>query len=175
MLRELSVIFLLLVAFNACFENAYCEESQVRKFLRIARLQIGVEEVPRGSNRGPEVDEYNRVAGVPLGSPWCASVQHWTGKKINLNLPGAYSPSWFPQKRRIPIDEVRVGDFGGVYHSKLGRIAHLVLIEKVDGNRVYTLEGNTNLMGSREGYGYFRRVRLKNSLVYSRWLNESRN
>jgi hypothetical protein len=157
----------------ACY--AHCKESQVDRFLRIARLQIGVEENPRGSNRGPEVDEYNRAAGVPLGSPWCASVQHWTGKKINLSLPGAYSPSWFPQRRRIPIDEVSAGDFGGVYNSKLQRIAHLVLIEKVEGNRVWTLEGNTDPLGSREGYGYFRRVRLKNSLIYSRWLHEGRN
>ena len=141
-------------------------------FISLARKQIGVKEDPIGSNRGKEVDEYNITAGAPLGSPWCASVQHWTGKKVGLQLPNAYSPSWFPKRKIIPPEEVRSGDFAGVYSHKLKRIAHLALVEKVEENRVITLEGNTNAEGSREGHGYFRRSRLKNSLVFSRWIEE---
>jgi len=141
------------------------------EFLAIARKQIGVREEPLGSNRGPQVDEYNRTAGAPLGSPWCASVQHWTGAQIGLKLPNAYSPSWFPKARQIPANQVRPGDFAGVFHSSLNRIAHIAVVERVDGNRVITLEGNTNAEGSREGHGYFRRSRLINSLTFSRWLD----
>ena len=141
------------------------------QFIAVARQQIGVREQPLGSNRGPEVDEYNRTAGAPLGSPWCASVQHWTGVQIGLKLPNAYSPSWFPRARQIPAHQVRPGDFAGVFHSSLNRIAHIAVVERVDGNRVITLEGNTNAEGSREGHGYFRRSRLINSLTFSRWLD----
>lgn len=37
---------------------------------------LGVKEVD-GANRGPEIDEWNRRCGVPLGSPWCASFASW--------------------------------------------------------------------------------------------------
>ena len=141
-------------------------------FLEKAREQIGVVEQPLGSNRGPEVDAYNKSAGAPLGSPWCASVQHWTGKQIGVVLPNAWSPSWFPKARIIPREQVRAGDFLGVPSQKMERIAHIAVVERVEGNRVITLEGNTNAEGSREGHGYFRRSRLINSNVFSRWFDD---
>lgn len=38
-----------------------------------ALSDIVVCETPRSSNRGGRIDEYNRRAGAPLGSYWCAS------------------------------------------------------------------------------------------------------
>jgi CHAP domain len=39
--------------------------------LAFAVTQIGVREKPLGSNRGPEVDEYLKSTGTPIGSFWC--------------------------------------------------------------------------------------------------------
>jgi hypothetical protein len=39
---------------------------------------LGVLEIPPGSNRGPEIDDYNRAGGSPVGSYWCANAAaHW--------------------------------------------------------------------------------------------------
>jgi hypothetical protein len=44
----------------------------VRKAVDFALLNIGVCEDPPGSNRGPEIDEWCKEFGSPLGSYWCA-------------------------------------------------------------------------------------------------------
>jgi len=41
--------------------------------VRHALARVGVCEVPLGSNRGELVDQWNREAGAPLASFWCAS------------------------------------------------------------------------------------------------------
>ena len=38
-----------------------------------AFCDAGICELPMSSNRGGRIDEYNRRAGAPLGSYWCAS------------------------------------------------------------------------------------------------------
>lgn len=41
--------------------------------LERAKRYVGVRENPPNSNRGPLIDQWNLRAGVPLGTPWCAS------------------------------------------------------------------------------------------------------
>lgn len=42
----------------------------------IALQQVGVIE-SKGKNRSPKIDEYNRIAGVSYGSPYCCSGQYY--------------------------------------------------------------------------------------------------
>ena len=46
--------------------------AQIAAFLDYTATLAGVMEIPPGSNRGPEIDEWAREFGSPPGSPWCA-------------------------------------------------------------------------------------------------------
>jgi hypothetical protein len=48
-------------------------------------LENHVHEQPIGSNRGPQVDQYNEEAGVPLGSPWCLTFAYFCVHHASLH------------------------------------------------------------------------------------------
>lgn len=58
----------------------------------IAESEIGVREVPPGSNRGPRVGAYQAVCALastqPTGWPWCAAFVCWTIGQAVLRHPG---------------------------------------------------------------------------------------
>ena len=126
--------------------------------LAVLRAQIGVTEHPLGSNDGPEVRRYLLAAGAHPGDPWCAALQHWAMAQIGQPGHGAYCPTWFPAKRRVSAEAVRPGDQLGIVFKSLGRIAHIGTVERVERRQVYTIEGNTNAQGSREGDRCARRI-----------------
>lgn len=138
--------------------------------LAVYRPLVGMQEKPIGSNRGALIDKMNLGAGASLGDPWCAAVADWGQKKNGLPGKGAYSPSWYSKARAVPVSRVQVGDIALVWFPAKGRYAHTIAcIEQVRARDVVTLEGNTNSQGSREGHGFFRRVRPKDGLTYVRW------
>src|ERR1700732_3810048 len=59
----------------------------VRKALDFALANIGVCEVPPGSNRGPEIDAWATEFGSPLGSYWCALAVGKARKEGGLWIP----------------------------------------------------------------------------------------
>lgn len=139
-----------------------------RNLLMWAASQIGTLEQPRGSNKQP----YAAVAGHPNGQAWCASflVAGWKVNNVPL-VPGT-DTAWTPGMRKAfrtagrLHDAPRPGDVGHVYYPNLdgGRIGHVFFVEKVVGDFVHTIEGNTNNDGSRVGVGVFRhRRRWRNS------------
>jgi hypothetical protein len=166
---------LLLLIWTLWSGGAIWADSIEDRLLATFRPLVGVREKPMGSNRGPEVDAYNRAADTVLGSPWCASVAHWGYERLGLPARGAYSPSWYAKARVIPRDQVRPGDIGLIYFPGKGRYAHTIAcIEAVRqrGGRVVevvTLEGNTNAQGSREGDQFARRIRDANTVTFVRW------
>lgn len=141
-------------------------------WLRLLRQQVGVKEVPPGSNRGKRVMMYLRACDIRVPAPWCSAVLVWAADEVGMKrpqkLPGLAS-QWFPRSKRIRRDDVRPGDLGGVYFRSKGRIAHVMAVEKVRRREVVTLEGNTNAQGSREGHQFARRIRQKDRLTYARW------
>ena len=154
--------------------------------LGIAGSQVGQMEVPIGSNRGPMVDEYLRVTGVPLGGAnadsraWCMAFVYWSFRTAATAL-GAINPlpktasvlnHWqlaasVPGARLIRASEA----FNAPSLIKPGLIfildfggglGHTGLVERVmPGGRLATIEGNTNDDGSRSGVGVFRLDRRK--------------
>ncbi|MES2875810.1 MAG: hypothetical protein V4708_18950 [Bacteroidota bacterium] len=61
-----------------------------------------------------------------------------------------------PQKLPTP----NTGDVFGLYFPEKGRIAHVGFIDEWKDPWVVTVEGNTNVLGSREGDGVYRKRRL---------------
>lgn len=132
--------------------------------------QIGVREAT-GHNDGTDVEKYLATINLGPGYAWCAAFVNWTlcecGVKTNNS---GWSPAWFPESKLTT--DPRQGDVFGIYFPSKKRIAHVGFIDKVEGNKVYTVEGNTNTAGSREGDGVYRKVRMRSQIYkVSRWIN----
>ncbi len=64
------------------------------------------------------------------------------------------------------------GDVFGLYFPEKGRIAHVGFVDEWKEAWVTTVEGNTNVVGSREGDGVYRKRRLVRSLYrVARYMN----
>lgn len=140
----------------------------------IAASQIGVVEQPRGSNRGPEVDVYIRTTGLdPAGHfPWCVCFLYFVFEQA-AKIKGADNPlpktagviSLWNLGRRTEAQVVRKSEAnaqtvkpGMIFLLDLGGgKGHAGLVIEVRGDRIITIEGNTNPGGSADGFGVFRR------------------
>lgn len=126
------------------------------EYLRWCVSQIGMQEKPRGSNIQP----YAPKAGHAQGQPWCASFLVAGSVITELALPpgagSAYTPtmeSAFKRAGRLS-EKPRRGAFFFLYFPSMSRVAHVGVVTRVsdDGRTIWTVEGNSNSDGSREGY-----------------------
>ena len=145
------------------------EATLAQRSLCIALSNEGVSEKPKNSNSGPEVNIYLRSVGLGPGYPWCMAFVYWCvsrasqemGIKNPLLKTGGVLRQWNETTcRKIPKTSkaVKPGDIFIMEFSK--GAGHTGIVEKVAGGMVYTIEGNTNDDGSREGYEVARRCRL---------------
>ena len=161
--------------------------------LAIARTQLGVEERPSGSNRGPEVDEYLRAVGLnpAAGSfAWCAAFVYWC---FNEAARSAGRPNPLPRTAGVLAHWNKAGERGArrimpgraaaqpdlvqpgqVFVMDFGRGAgHTGFVVDVHAGKLITLEGNTNDGGSREGIGVFERHGRKINSINKGFLDYS--
>lgn len=135
-----------------------------KKVLEIAITQIGVEEIPRNSNSGPEVEIYLKSVGLPKGYSWCMAFVYWCTQKAALQMdiknPLKRTAGVLDQYNSRPFLVQTVPQQGDIFIMDLGKgLGHTGIVEKIVGNTLYTIEGNTNNIGSREGYKVCRRKR----------------
>lgn len=142
----------------------------VGRALSFARSKIGVTESPPNSNRGPQVDEWERACNF-LAGPWCGAFTNacLVAAGLTSNWRMRYCPyveadakggaggwKWIT----TGSGDVQPGDIV-LYGSGLAE--HQGIVEKVSGGRdVQTIEGNTSggPGGSQSnGGGVFRRKR----------------
>lgn len=130
---------------------------------------IGVRE-KTGKNDGEEVEKYLAYVGLGKGYAWCAAFVCFVYGEAGVKNPkSAWSPSMFPsantiyQRNRNDRQGIpQYGDTFGIWFANLGRVAHVGFVDEWnDGSYFYTVEGNTNDAGSREGDGVYRKRRLK--------------
>jgi peptidoglycan hydrolase-like protein with peptidoglycan-binding domain len=146
--------------------------------LQFATGEVGTMEDPLGSNRGPRVDQYLRAVGLDpaAGSfPWCAAFIYFCFQQAanTLNVPNPaikdagvldlWNRAGSQGIRRIAAPEAATTPSvvqpgcRFVITTDSGN-GHTGLVEQVAGVRLTTIEGNTNLGGSPEGIGVFRRT-----------------
>ncbi len=147
------------------------ETNNRTRVIAIAKSQIGVREAT-GNNDGLDVEKYLHYTGNKKGDPWCASFVSWIFGKAGYHQPkSAWSPALFPKARQLQNPATAM--VFGIYFPKLKRIAHCGIISKVNDKWIYTIEGNTNIVGSREGDGVYQRIRHERGIAfYANWLNE---
>lgn len=147
-----------------------------------AVAEIGTKEAT-GNNDGPRIAEYIGSCDITWEVPWCACFQHWVfrqcGRVVKPEMDYALSGRWHPEARWVyakawKTDTIPVlsADLFSLYYAELQRIGHTGIIERVEGEHLITIEGNTGSGGEREGQGVWRRKRLKRSVYsISRWID----
>lgn len=141
------------------------------KVLEIAAAENGNREDPAvGQNRGPKVDEYIRsthldpAANPPHGYPWCMCFVYWCFVSAAQAL-GRSNPCWRTASvlshwdktagRKIyTVDAARNHGLvqpGMIFCKTYDHESHTGLVCQVTDSGIVTIEGNTNVEGSREG------------------------
>ncbi|MES2826711.1 MAG: peptidoglycan-binding protein [Bacteroidota bacterium] len=132
--------------------------------LPIAQGEIRVRE-KTGNNDGERVEEYLACVDLKKGQPYCAAFVSWVFKQAGYASPRTgWSPSLFPTSRLVAV--AMPGNVLGIYFPALNRIAHCGFVEKVNGDLITSIEGNTDGSGGREGDGVYRRIRNRKSIRY---------
>jgi hypothetical protein len=135
------------------------------KIVEVAKGELGVCEIPKGSNRGKDVEKYLKSVGLGGGYSWCMAFAKWCvdqacldmGGKNPMVVTGGVLNQWNRIGKSYKFNKPKAGDifimdFGG-------GLGHTGIVESVEGNVVNTIEGNSNDNGSREGDKVCRRHR----------------
>jgi peptidoglycan hydrolase-like protein with peptidoglycan-binding domain len=138
----------------------------VEQLLKIAAGELGTKESPADSN----VCKYSRW--YPMVGPWCAMYVSWVLDKAGIDgYKHAYTPAGaelFRSQSRW-TEKPRPGDIAYFdFPDSLPRIQHVGFVERVNGDVITTIEGNTSAgtSGSQDnGGGVFRRERTRSLIV----------
>lgn len=165
------------------------DSSTLRQHLTTIYLQeVGTREVGK-NNHGPGPKKYLAACGLGEGYAYCACFVKWSLLQIGIPTPGtAWSPSWAsgksvfwkqgsviareerPRQSNLPppARHPQPGDVFTLYYTNIRRVGHVGFIHIWNDPRAddwaFTVEGNTNGEGSREGDGVHMRRRLKRSI-----------
>jgi hypothetical protein len=158
-----------ILCFTAFGRSGIPERDPVKRVMDVSRSQLGVRELT-GKNDGIKIEAYLKYVGFKKGNPWCAAYVSWVFKQAGFSQPKtAWSPGLFPLGRIVK--QPAAGLVFGIYFNDLKRIAHCGFVENTQGDFVLTIEGNTNVEGSREGQGVYRRLRHKRTInKYANWI-----
>lgn len=151
--------------------------------LQTADSQVGQQEVPKLSNRGPMVDMYQKAVGLKLegkkkGFPWCMAFVYWNFQEA-AKLVGCANPvprtAGVKECNEKATQPRKVSKKAALLHPELvlpgmqfildfgakgGHTGIVTGVEKIGNDWSYhTIEGNTNDDGERDGYEVARRVR----------------
>ena len=146
--------------------------------LKIAENEIGVCEVPPGSNRGPRVNEYLKCIGLRPGNAWCAAFVFWcfdmAASKLDIGNPLVKTAGCMEHWRRttgekiLSVDAVNDPSLirpGAVFIiNRGGGKGHTGIVVNIRGGYIQTIEGNTNTGLSAEGGGVCELWRKINSI-----------
>lgn len=152
-----------------------------KQFVDIASKYIGVIEEPIGSNRGNLIDIWNTAVGVSLGSFWCASFVSAVVREFetsNIDFPLHQSAScddWLKQAtfKSMITDTPVTGALFLICPTHIDATHIGIVGNKVNGIW-HTIEGNSNMGGSRNGYAVVNRpngINRKN-ITYVNWMSD---
>lgn len=128
-----------------------------QRTMSIALSQLGLEEMPRGSNWGKNVQKYLNSVGINFPASWCMAYVYWcvneASKEMNIANPllktGGVLSQWNASKSLRVTNpqkgDIFIMDFGG------GK-CHTGFVTSVANGVIQTCEGNSNDEGSREGF-----------------------
>lgn len=138
------------------------QNNQRAALVQTAENEVGVRE-KTGNNDGVMVEAYLAFVGLKKPEPWCAAFVCWVYAKNGFKKPrSGWSPDLFPSSRLARL--ALPGNILGIYFPDKNRIAHVGIIIREKDDWIYSVEGNTDVAGSREGDGVYRRMRHKRTI-----------
>lgn len=110
---------------------------------------------------------------MPKGTAYCATfisyVYNTCGVEDHPN--SAFSPSWSKKEDAVyfknkfgKITDSKPADIVSFWITKKGRVGHVGIFEAIQGNYLYTIEGNTSDMNDKGRDGIWGKVRHKSSI-----------
>ena len=138
--------------------------------LQTAAGELGIMEIPRGSNSGPRINQYLASVNLGPGFFWCAAFVYWcfneSYKNLNRNNPVFKTAGCMHHWNKTTVKKITkdeaVNNPGLIKPAHIfiinhgGGKGHTGIVERVQGGSIYTIEGNSNTDGSRNGIGVFR-------------------
>ena len=140
-----------------------------KKIIEIAVGELGVKESPANSNR----QKYGKEYGVN-GTAWCCQFVWWLFKKAGAaalfygEKKTAYCPTlmqYYKDKGQIVKKNFEPGDIIFFDFNGNGQPDHVGIVERVVGNNVYTIEGNTSAKNDTNGGQVMRRTRSGKTIL----------
>lgn len=128
------------------------------QIISVAETQIGIHEDEAHTNHG-EAIKYQAASGLGNagGYPWCQSFVVWCGREAygkNSPIPktgGVLECLRLARERGIPVSNVpQIGS--QFIMDEGGGKGHTGLVIAIDGDKLTTIEGNSNPQGGRDGY-----------------------
>lgn len=140
--------------------------AQAARLLDLAYDEVGYHEGKTGgqwNNRQKYAQEVPDL-GWADGQPWCATFVSWLAMRAGVAdlFPRTAScdaaAAWF--KARGQWSEYpAIG--AQVFFGSPKDLTHTGVVASFDGENIYTIEGNTNVSGAREGDGVYRKTRRR--------------
>lgn len=134
-----------------------------------AFADCGICEQPMSSNRGGRIDEYNKRAGAPLGSYWCASWATAVWEDCGVRVPKADRASTnalmaWAKKEGLWHSTPVIGAM--VIYGVNGHAEHVGIVIRTD-PMLRSLEGNAGVAGgvTRNGEGVEMKVVAVNRVL----------
>lgn len=142
--------------------------------VRLALSEVGIREIPRNSNRGERIEEYQAATWLEgSGWPWCAAFVCWLCREAGMSnalrptTPGAWDFENWARKtpeaatliKPIRGTKIEPGDILVFTFSHIG-----LAVGSGRWGKVSTVEGNTDPSGSREGGGVYKRSRKRSEV-----------
>lgn len=132
--------------------------------LKVAATQVGQTEKPLGSNWGKPVQDYLKSVGITFPASWCAAFVYWCFGQVGSNplvKTGGVLNHW-NQAKANRVTDPAPGDIFIMDHGK--GLGHTGFVERADASYIYTVEGNSNDTGSREGIAVVRNRRKRSTI-----------
>jgi hypothetical protein len=124
------------------------------RLIDVERSQLGVHEVPLGSNDGPQVHAYQEATGA-YRAAWCASFQAWAYRLTHVGFPSSWdgfigatrsdSAGVFAIVRNAQARGwLRAKPRPGFLVAFMDRLGHIGLVERVFYSGILSIEGNAS-------------------------------
>ncbi len=143
----------------------------IEEIIKRAEAEVGTKESPAGSNDVKYNTWYygRHVSGSAY--PWCMVFMSWLFRDANLfpkSASCANTGSWFKSKGQWH-GSPQPGDLIFFKYGTNSRWTnHVGLVVKVEGSKIYTIEGNTSKTSDDNGGAVMHRVRSSNIVGFGR-------
>lgn len=143
--------------------------TEIEKLISIAKKEVGVTELPPGSNK----QKYG-VAFKNNGVAWCCIFQWWIFEQAGISdlfYGGKKTAScttlrdFYKSKGQLVTSNYKPGDLVFLHFKKVGVCEHIGLIIGVNGTTLTTIEGNTGSTNEANGGAVMVRTRRASQIT----------